>query len=111
MKSQLKSGKISPPGIVGASISAHYRHQDITTIQSTMKSEFNNATGRIEHEIASLQSTNSLILSKLHHLTTAVMKIPVEQKKPSESVKPQVSWMSYLRSKSISIFKYCTWQQ
>lgn len=76
-----------------------------------MKSEFNNATGRIEHEIASLQSANSLILSKLHNLTTVVMKIPVEQKKPKENVKPQESWMSYLRSKTISIFKYCTWQK
>lgn len=90
-------------GIVGTSISAYYRNNDIRRIQKNFQTQFQEQIQQITkdtHQI--IEGYNNLI----DHLNQYDIKL-----KKEEEVKFQEGWGSYLKRKTVAVWRWCTFQK
>lgn len=90
-------------GIVGTSISAYYRNNDIRRIQNDFQIQF-------KEEIKQITKDTTQMIEGYNHLINYLNQFEMSPKK-NEEVKPQESWGGYLKRKTVSVWRWCTFQK
>jgi hypothetical protein len=92
-------------GIVGTSISAYYRNNDIRRVQQNFQIQF-------QEQIEKMSNDTKQIVEGYGNLMDYLAKFELKQKsEPKQDAKNQESWCSYFKRKTISIFRWCTFQK
>lgn len=90
-------------GIIGTSISAYFRNADIRKVQKSFQMQFQEQIQEITKDTQQiLEGYNKMIdfLNKYEH-------VPIKEE---EEVKIRESWGGYLKRKSWSVWRWCTFQ-
>lgn len=96
-------------GIVGTSISAYYRNNDIRRIQRDIQIQFQEQIQQITKDTEQIVNGYQ---SLMEYLQKYEMTLKKEEKKIVEkSQKSGESWVGYFRRKTVSVWRWCTFQK
>lgn len=91
-------------GIAGTSISAYYRNKDIRNIQNDIKTQF-------QEQILQITKDMQQIIQGYENLAEYLTKYELTLKpQETKAVNNGESWTTYLKRKTIFVFKWCTFQ-
>jgi hypothetical protein len=96
-------------GIVGTSISAYYRNNDIRRIQRDIQLQF-------QEQIQQITKDTEQILSGYTNLMEFLQKYEMTLKKEERKIvvkplKSGESWVGYFKRKTVTVWRWCTWQK
>lgn len=96
-------------GIVGTSISAYYRNNDIRRIQQDIQAQF-------QEQIQQITKDTEQILTGYQNLMEYLQKYEMTLKKEEKkiAVRPQnsgESWAGYFKRKTVTVWRWCTFQK
>lgn len=91
-------------GIVGTSISAYYRNNDIRRIQKNFQAQF-------QEQIEQITKDTHQIIEGYNNLIANLNNYEMSPKKENIEVKPQESWGGYLKRKTVAVWRWCTFQK
>lgn len=91
-------------GIVGTSISAYYRNNDIRRIQNNFQVQF-------QEQIQQITKDTTKIIEGYHNFLESLNQYDMTPKKEEQEIKPQESWGGYLKRKTVAVWKWCTFQK
>lgn len=95
-------------GIIGTSISAYYRNNDIRKIQKSIQTEF-------QEQIEQITKDTQQILhgyeNLMEHLQRYEMTLKSTESTKIEQNKSSESWAGYVKRKSVSLWRWCTFQK
>jgi hypothetical protein len=92
-------------GIVGTSISAYYRNNDIRRIQKTFQVQF-------QEQIQQITKDTNQIIEGYNKLIENLNQYEITPKnKEVALIKPQESWGGYLKRKTVAVWRWCTFQK
>lgn len=96
-------------GIIGTSISAYYRNNDIRRVQQGMQLE-------IQKQISEITRDTNQITQGYNKMAELMQKFesnlnPRPEAAKAEEPRKTESWAGYLRRKTVFVFKWCTFQK
>jgi hypothetical protein len=94
-------------GIIGTSISAYYRNNDIRRIQQDIQAQF-------QVQIEQITKDTEQILKGYQTLTEYLQRYEMTLKREERKVelqKPSESWVGFFRRKTVSVWRWCTFQK
>jgi len=92
-------------GIIGTSISAYYRNNDIKRVQEDFHKEFHLQIERITEDTEQILKGYDSLMKYLNE-----NELVVQQKKIPE-IKNEESWMGYFGRKTVAVWRWCTFQK
>jgi hypothetical protein len=94
-------------GIIGTSISAYFRNNDIRKVQSNFQEQFQGQIQQITKDtLEVLESHNQRLMDYLNQYEISPKKLEVIKKEDARE-----SWGGYFKRKSIAVWRWCTWQK
>lgn len=95
-------------GIIGTSISAYYRNNDIKKIQQSIQAQFQEQIEQITKDTQQIvQGYENLI----GYLQKYELTLKANEKKALEKPKNVESWAGYFKRKTVSVWRWCTLQK
>lgn len=91
-------------GIVGTSISAYYRNNDIRRMQQNFQTQF-------QEQIQQITKDTRQMIEGYNNLETWLKKFEDTPKKQEEIKTTQESWGGYFKRKTVSVWRWCTFQK
>lgn len=96
-------------GIIGTSISAYYRNNDIRRIQQDIQAQF-------QEQIQQITKDTEQILKGYENLMDYLQKYEMTLKKEQKKIaaKPEKSgesWAGYFKRKTVTVWRWCTFQK
>lgn len=92
-------------GIIGTSISAYYRNNDIKNIQQSIQNQ-------LKEQIELITKDSERVVEALQRYEMALNKsIENKQEGAKNSVQNKESWNSFFRRSVVSMWRYCTFQR
>ena len=96
-------------GIVGTSISAYYRNNDIRRIQQDIQAQFQEQIQQITKDTEQIVKGYQTLMEYLQNYEMTLKKN--EKKIVENPQKSGESWVGYFRRKTVSVWRWCTFQK
>lgn len=93
-------------GIVGTSISAYFRNNDIRNIQKSMQEQFQLQVDQITKEMQQVNEGYNAVITSMERFEVMLKSQRSKVEKPRSSE----SWTGFFRRKSVSVWRWCTFQ-
>lgn len=94
-------------GIIGTSISAYYRNNDIRRIQQGMQQEIQKQISEITKDTHQITQGYNKMAELLQRFESNLRPEAAKAEEPRKTE----SWAGYLRRKTVFVFKWCTFQK
>lgn len=95
-------------GVLGTSVSAYYRNNDIRRIQQDIQNQFQEQIQQITKDTEQILSGYNKLMD---HLKNYEMTLKNDKIIISEPVKPSESWAGYFKRKTVVVWRWCTFQK
>lgn len=95
-------------GIIGTSISAYYRNNDIRRVQQNFQSQFQDQIRQITKDTQSIVEGYTDIMEYLQKYEVTLKTIEPEKQQSNEN---RESWAGYFKRKTVSVWRWCTFQK
>lgn len=96
-------------GIVGTSISAFYRNNDIRRIQQDIQAQFQEQIQQITKDTEQILTGYTKLMDYLQKYEMTLKK--EEKKSIEKSLKSGESWAGYFKRKTVIVWRWCTFQK
>lgn len=95
-------------GIIGTSISAYYRNNDIRNIQKGIQMQFQVQIDQITKDTQQIMKGYENLLEYLQRSELTLKK---NEKEKTEQLKNTESWTGFFKRKTVSIWRWCMFQK
>jgi cytochrome c biogenesis factor len=96
-------------GVVGTSISAYYRNNEIRRVQQSIQVQFEEQVAQIKTDTQKIMDGYTEMMKYLQQFeVTKKHKEPIKDAKPQQN---KESWAGYFGRKTVAVWRWCTFQK